>query len=83
MHTYVDERTGRWASSFFYDQQPRADIRKDILDADATVREVIGRRPAGFRTPHLVPDGLFRKTLGYRPLLLRSWIGGRSRWRAA
>ena len=62
MHTYVDERTGRWASSFFYDQQPRADIRKDILDADATVREVIGRRPAGFRTPHFgtfqAPDQL-------------------------
>jgi Polysaccharide deacetylase len=52
MHAYVDEETNRWASSFFYDQQPRATIRKDIVDADATLREVIGRGPAGFRTPH-------------------------------
>lgn len=52
MHTYVDESTGRWASSFFYDQQPREVIREDILRADATIREVIGRAPTGFRTPH-------------------------------
>jgi len=59
MHTYLDETTGRWASSFFYDEQPRPVIRKDVVDADATVREVIGRRPAGFRTPHF---GTFQTT---------------------
>jgi hypothetical protein len=52
MHTYVDETTGRWASSFFYDRQPREVIREDIVRADATIREVVGRAPKGFRTPH-------------------------------
>lgn len=52
MHTYFDEGTQRWASNFFYDQQPREVIREDILRADRTLREVVGAEPNGFRTPH-------------------------------
>ena len=52
MHTYFDEAAGRWASNFFYDQQPREVIRRDILDGHETVTEIVGRRPTGYRTPH-------------------------------
>lgn len=52
MHTYFDADAGRWASNFFYDQQPRDVIRRDILDAHDTVAEVVGRVPVGYRTPH-------------------------------
>jgi hypothetical protein len=52
MHTYFDETAGRWASNFFYDEQPRDVVRDDVLNADRTMREVIGRAPQGFRTPH-------------------------------
>jgi hypothetical protein len=52
MHAVFDETAGRWASTFFYEQQPREVVRADILDGDRTVQEVIGRKPLGFRTPH-------------------------------
>lgn len=52
MHTYFDEGAQRWASNFFYDQQPREVIREDIVRADRTLRDVIGAEPDGFRTPH-------------------------------
>lgn len=52
MHAFFDEQAGHWASSFFYDQQPREALREDVLGGDRTVREVIGRAPRGFRTPH-------------------------------
>ena len=52
MHAFFDEAAGRWASSFFYDQQPREVLREDVLGGDRAVRDVIGRAPHGFRTPH-------------------------------
>jgi len=52
MHAVLDEVTGRWRSTFFYDQQPREVLRADVLGGDRTVQEVIGRKPLGFRTPH-------------------------------
>jgi hypothetical protein len=51
-HTYFDAAAGEYASCFFYDQLPEAVVRKDILDGDAAVRQVLGVAPRGFRTPH-------------------------------
>jgi len=39
-------------SSFFYDQLDNETIRKDVLDGDRTLRQVLGITPKGFRTPH-------------------------------
>lgn len=51
-HTYFDEERGRHASCFFYDRLSRTTVRGDIVAGDRTVAEVVGRRSAGFRTPH-------------------------------
>ncbi len=51
-HEHSRLEGGRYTSSFFYDQLPRALVEQDILDGDRTVAEVIGRRPQGFRAPH-------------------------------
>ena len=74
-HTYFDDALGRHASCFFYDEEPREDIRGDIMGGDETLRAVLGVEPIGFRTPHF---GTFQrreqlvflhgvlKELGYR-----------------
>ena len=51
-HTYFDEGFGRHASCFFYDEQDRGTLEADIQQGDEDVRDVIGRAPTGFRTPH-------------------------------
>ena len=74
-HTYFDDALGRHASCFFYDEEPREDIRNDIMGGDETLRAVLDVEPIGFRTPHF---GTFQrreqlvflhnvlKELGYR-----------------
>lgn len=51
-HTYFDVELGRHASCFFYDQLPEQTVRADIVAGDATLREVLGVQPSGYRTPH-------------------------------
>lgn len=51
-HMFFDQATKRHESCFFYDEEPRSAVEKDIVDGDRTVTDVIGRKPAGFRTPH-------------------------------
>jgi hypothetical protein len=70
MHTAIDPDTERWTSTFFYDQQSREALVRDIVDGDYTIQEVLERRPAGFRTPHF---GTFQQ-----PEQLR-WLHGELR----
>jgi hypothetical protein len=74
-HTYFDEKHGRHASCFFYDELSPELVRQDVLDGDRIVTEVLGRRPQGFRTPHFGTYAkprqlrhlhLVLKELGYR-----------------
>jgi len=51
-HTYFDVERGAYRSNFFYDQQPREMLKRDIEEGDRIVTEVIGRKPDGYRTPH-------------------------------
>lgn len=51
-HTYFDEASKGYASCFFYDQIDRSTVRADIEQGDAAVTAVLGKKPAGFRTPH-------------------------------
>jgi hypothetical protein len=51
-HTYFDTQRGEYRSNFFYDQQPREVLKRDIEEGDRIVTEVIGTKPAGYRTPH-------------------------------
>jgi hypothetical protein len=57
-HTYYDSEKARYRSCFFYDQQPRDLVERDIIEGDRIVTEVIGVKPEGFRTPHF---GTFQK----------------------
>mgnify|MGYP001450165984 CR=1 FL=1 len=62
-HTYFDTECGEYRSNFFYDQQPRDVLKRDIEEGDRIVTEVIGKKPIGYRTPHFGtfqrPDQLF------------------------
>jgi hypothetical protein len=51
-HTYFDSDRNEHASCFFYNELPREIVREDIVRGDATLREVLGAQPRGFRTPH-------------------------------
>lgn len=51
-HTFFDTERGEYRSNFFYDQQPRDVLKRDIEEGDRIVTEVIGKKPAGYRTPH-------------------------------
>ena len=51
-HTYFDTQRGEYRSNFFYDQQPRDVLKRDIEEGDRIVTEVIGKKPFGYRTPH-------------------------------
>jgi len=51
-HTFFDAGKGRYASCFFYDQLPEATVRKDIVRGDRCLKDVLGVRVRGFRTPH-------------------------------
>jgi hypothetical protein len=51
-HTYFDTERGEHRSNFFYDQQSRDILKRDIEEGDRIVTEVIGRKPVGYRTPH-------------------------------
>lgn len=57
-HTFFDRAQGAYRSCFFYDTLSRVKARQDIIAGDACVREVLGTRPQGFRTPHF---GTFQK----------------------
>lgn len=57
-HTRLDRATGVYDSFLFYDRQSRDWIGEDIRRGHATVLEVTGRAPQGFRTPHF---GSFQK----------------------
>jgi hypothetical protein len=51
-HMYLDPATARYESCFFYDEEPKSAVEADIVGGDRAVTDVIGRKPAGFRTPH-------------------------------
>lgn len=56
-HCHIDPATGLYESSYFYDQLPWAEAEADIRRGHAAVAALVGRPPAGFRTPHF---GTFR-----------------------
>jgi hypothetical protein len=70
-HTYFDERLGRYASSYFYDTLAPDEIRVDIEMGDRTLRDVLGIRARGYRTPHF---GTYQRPrqLGYLHDVLKS-----------
>jgi peptidoglycan/xylan/chitin deacetylase (PgdA/CDA1 family) len=51
-HTYFDEALQRQRSCFFYDELEPARVAEDIEKGHELVTDIIGDRPAGFRTPH-------------------------------
>lgn len=51
-HTFWDERPGRYASCFFYDEMSRSEVEDDIRLGHSLLREVLGVSAEGFRTPH-------------------------------
>jgi hypothetical protein len=51
-HMYFDEVAGTYMSCFFYDELPAEVIEEDVVGGDKDVTEIIGKKPAGFRTPH-------------------------------
>jgi hypothetical protein len=51
-HMYFDPEAGDYRSCFFYDELPQNVVEEDVLLGDQCVKDVIGRRPTGFRTPH-------------------------------
>jgi peptidoglycan/xylan/chitin deacetylase (PgdA/CDA1 family) len=51
-HTYFDDRLGRHASSFFYDTLDPERVSRDIEDGHRICRDVLGKTPRGWRTPH-------------------------------
>jgi hypothetical protein len=51
-HMYFNQAAGNYASCFFYDELPLEVVEKDVADGDSDVKEIIGSKPAGFRTPH-------------------------------
>ncbi len=57
-HTYFDNKHGRYASCFFYDQQPLDVVREDIVAGDRNLRTTLGIQAKGFRAPHF---GTFQK----------------------
>jgi hypothetical protein len=57
-HTFFDKDKGRYASCFFYDEQPLDTVRSDIVNGDRHLRETLGVAPCGFRAPHF---GTFQK----------------------
>lgn len=52
MHTYFDSHLGHYVSCYFYDQLSPDEVRRDIREGDRVLRETLGIRPLGFRTPH-------------------------------
>lgn len=57
-HAGFDEAAGIHVSTVFYDQLTPEEVREDIVQGDRAIREVLGVRPLGFRTPHF---GSFQK----------------------
>jgi hypothetical protein len=51
-HMYFDRPTETYKSCFFYDELSRDVIAEDVEEGDKDVREILGRKPVGFRTPH-------------------------------
>jgi peptidoglycan/xylan/chitin deacetylase (PgdA/CDA1 family) len=58
-HTFFDEEAGRHASCFFYDEQSRERVERDIVEGHRTLESALGVTPLGFRTPHF---GTFQRT---------------------
>ena len=52
IHTIYDSENSQYVSTVFYDQLTPESIEEDIRLGDATVRNIIGRPPKGFRVPH-------------------------------
>ncbi|WP_417810379.1 polysaccharide deacetylase family protein [Thalassospira alkalitolerans] len=51
-HSHLSADETVYESSYFYDQLPLEKVREDILLGDKAVRDIIGKAPQGFRTPH-------------------------------
>ncbi len=57
VHTFYDTRRKVYASCFFYHQQSREVVRRDIEQGHQVLASVLGTDPQGFRAPHF---GTFR-----------------------
>ena len=51
-HTHFDTPHNRYASCFFYDQQPFETLKADILQGHKILQDVLGITPDVWRTPH-------------------------------
>ncbi|SBW10873.1 Putative polysaccharide deacetylase (fragment) [uncultured delta proteobacterium] len=49
----------KYIARTFYNEMPRDAVEEDIRKADATIRDILGCPPKGFRAPHF---GYFQKT---------------------
>jgi hypothetical protein len=58
-HTYLNIQKQEYASCFFYDQLSPEQVREDIIQGDACVKDILGHAPQGFRCPHF---GTFKKS---------------------
>lgn len=58
VHTFFNEQKGRYESCFFYDKLSSTQIRDDVMRGDKVIRDVLGLKAKGFRTPHF---GTFQK----------------------
>lgn len=51
-HTYFDEKRGRHAPCYFYDEVGPEAVSEDIAYGHRLVTKIIGTEPVGFRVPH-------------------------------
>ena len=57
-HTYFDTTHNHHTSCFFYDQQSLDVLKEDIFLGHQILKDIFGRTPIGWRTPHF---GTFQK----------------------
>ena len=51
-HTHLDETTGVYESTLFYDRIDRSAVRDDVEHGDDVLHQTLRVQPDGFRTPH-------------------------------
>lgn len=51
-HTCFNKDLGQYESCYFYEKLSAREIREDMIKGDKALREVLGVKPRGFRTPH-------------------------------
>lgn len=58
-HTYFDDQAGHYRSCFFYDELDPERVSQDVIEGHKIVKDVLGKSPLGFRTPHF---GTYQKS---------------------